>query len=189
MTRSGSITVASWPTGQPSRLWGSTSRLRAPCPNRPSASPSGPGMGGPMNRGRDPQRPGLSYPERAAAGRDAGPSGDAGFRLAHGRRRAHMSRPLRLVQVAPYPILPASAGGKIRIVQLARALCKLGVEVTLVAPYHVTQRRALAEREPFRLYQVPYAPFLLSFFLVDAPFHTGCSSRFIPATARCCRSR
>jgi len=91
-----------------------------------------------------------------------------------------MSRPLRLVQIAPYPILPASAGGKIRIVQLARALCKLGVEVTIVAPYHVTQRRALAEREPFRLYQVPYAPFLLSFFLVDRPFPYGMLVSFHP---------
>ena len=91
-----------------------------------------------------------------------------------------MSRPLRLVQIVPYPILPMSAGGKVRIVQLARALCKLGVEVTIVAPYHVTQRRALAQREPFTLHQVPYAPFLLPFLLVDRPFPYGVLVSFHP---------
>src|SRR3989442_12020994 len=48
---------------------------------------------------------------------------------------------------------------------------------SIVAPYHVTQGRALAEREPFRLYQVPYAPFLLAFFLVDRPFPYGMLDR------------
>jgi len=84
-----------------------------------------------------------------------------------------VSRALRVVQIAPYPVLPPSAGGKIRIVQLARALCALGVEVTIVAPYHVTQRRALAAREPFTLRQVPYAPFVVPFLLVDRPFPYG----------------
>lgn len=91
-----------------------------------------------------------------------------------------MSRPLRMVQIAPYPVLPPSAGGKIRIVELARALCRLGVEVTIVAPYHVTQRRALARREPFTLYQVPYAPFLLPFLFVDRPFPYGALVSFHP---------
>jgi glycosyltransferase involved in cell wall biosynthesis len=77
-------------------------------------------------------------------------------------------------------VLPASAGGKIRIVQLARALCKLGVEVTIVAPYHITQRRALQEREPFRLREVPYAPFLLALLLVDRPFPYGVLASFHP---------
>jgi glycosyltransferase involved in cell wall biosynthesis len=84
-----------------------------------------------------------------------------------------VSRPLRLVQIAPYPVLPLSAGGKIRIVQLARALCALGVDVTIVAPYHLTQRRSLARREPFTLRQVPYAPFVLPFLFVDRPFPYG----------------
>lgn len=90
-----------------------------------------------------------------------------------------MSQPLRLLQIAPFPVLPARAGGKIRIVQLARALCALGVDVTIVAPYHVTQRRALAEREPFRLLQVPY-PFLLHFLLTDRPFPHGALVSFHP---------
>ena len=84
-----------------------------------------------------------------------------------------MNRPLRLAQIAPYPVLPPLSGGKIRIVQLARALAGLGVEVTVVAPYHVTQRRALAAREPFTLRQVPYVPFLVPFLLVDRPFPYG----------------
>src|SRR5687768_10214187 len=90
------------------------------------------------------------------------------------------SRPLRLVQIVPYPILPTVSGGKVRIVQLARALCKLGVDVTIVAPYHVTQRRALAELEPFTLLEVPYAPFLLPFLIVDRPFPWGALVSFHP---------
>lgn len=84
-----------------------------------------------------------------------------------------MNRPLRIALVAPYPVLPLSAGGKVRIVQLARALCRSGVDVTIIAPYHVTQRRALTTREPFTLRQVPYAPFLVPFLLVDRPFPYG----------------
>lgn len=90
-----------------------------------------------------------------------------------GRSVGRKTRPLRLVHIAPYPILPAVAGGKIRIVQLARAMCQLGAEVTIVAPYHVTQRRALAAREPFTLRQVPYGPFVVPFLLVDRPFPYG----------------
>jgi glycosyltransferase involved in cell wall biosynthesis len=90
------------------------------------------------------------------------------------------ARPLRLVQIAPYPILPMSAGGKIRIVQLARALCRLGVELTIVAPFHVTQKKALVEQEPFRLCQLPYPPFVLHYLLVDRPFPYGALVSFHP---------
>jgi glycosyltransferase involved in cell wall biosynthesis len=114
-----------------------------------------------MNRMPNPSRSrGLTT---APAIPDAKPGGGVGRR----------GRPLRLVHIAPYPILPAVAGGKIRIAQLARAMCRLGAEVTVVAPYHVTQRRALAAREPFTLRQVPYAPFVIPFLLVDRPFPYG----------------
>jgi hypothetical protein len=91
-----------------------------------------------------------------------------------------MTRPLRVVQIVPYPILPASAGGKVRIVQLARALCRLGVEVTIITPYHLTQKSALAAREPFTLHQVPYAPFALPFLFTDRPFPYGVLASFHP---------
>ncbi len=84
-----------------------------------------------------------------------------------------MSRPLRLVVIAGFPVLPAdAAGGKIRIVQLARALCEFGVDVTIVAPFHVTQTKALAAAEPFKLVEVPY-PFLIPFLFTDRPFPYG----------------
>lgn len=83
------------------------------------------------------------------------------------------------MQIAPFPVLPLTAGGKIRIVQLARALCALGVEVTIVAPFHVTQRRALKEREPFTLCEVPY-PFPLPFLLTNRPFPYGMLVSFHP---------
>ncbi|MAF65523.1 MAG: hypothetical protein CMJ84_07680 [Planctomycetes bacterium] len=91
-----------------------------------------------------------------------------------------MSRPLRVLQLAPYPVLPPSAGGKIRIIQLARSLARAGVELTLVTPFHFTQRRALAAREPFRLRQVPYAPFALAPLLVDRPVPYGALVSFHP---------
>jgi glycosyltransferase involved in cell wall biosynthesis len=83
-----------------------------------------------------------------------------------------LSRPIRLVQVSAFPVLPAEAGGKIRIVKLARALCELGVEVTIIAPYHVTQKRSLAKREPFKLLEVPY-PFLIPLLFTDRPIPYG----------------
>ena len=91
-----------------------------------------------------------------------------------------MNRPIRLAIISAFPVLPTSAGGKIRIVQLARSLSKLGVEVTIIAPYHLTQTRALADREPFRLCQVPYPPLLLSLFLVDRLFPYGSLISFHP---------
>ncbi|MDJ0849063.1 MAG: glycosyltransferase [Myxococcota bacterium] len=90
-----------------------------------------------------------------------------------------MTRPLRLLQVAPFPVLPARAGGKIRIVKLARALAALGVDVTIVAPYHPTQRRAIGEAEPFRLVQVPY-PFLVHSLLTERPLPYGALVSFHP---------
>lgn len=92
----------------------------------------------------------------------------------------HEGRPLRLVSVCPYPVLPATAGGKVRIVKLARQLTRLGVDVTVVTPYHPRQARELVDREPFRLVQVPY-PFVLPLLFTDRPlpyqywtsFHPG----------------
>lgn len=83
-----------------------------------------------------------------------------------------MSRPIRLVQISAFPVLPAIAGGKIRIVKLAQALCELGVDVTIIAPYHVTQSRVRARREPFELLQVPY-PFLIPLLFTDRPIPYG----------------
>jgi glycosyltransferase involved in cell wall biosynthesis len=91
-----------------------------------------------------------------------------------------VNRPIRLAIIAAFPVLPTSAGGKIRIVQLARSLCRLGVDVTIIAPYHVTQTRVLAEREPFKLCEVPYPPLLLPFLLVDRPFPYGSLVSFHP---------
>jgi hypothetical protein len=89
---------------------------------------------------------------------------------------------IRIVQICPYPVLPTTAGGKVRIVKLARHLAYLGVNVTVVTPYHPRQTRELIQQEPFRILQVPY-PFILSLLLTDRPlpyqywtsFHPGLS--------------
>jgi hypothetical protein len=91
-----------------------------------------------------------------------------------------LSRPLRLLNVVPYPVFPATAGGKIRVVQLARALARAGVDVTILTPWHPRQKPSLYEHEPFRLRQVPY-PFLLPLLFTDrlmpyqylSSFHPG----------------
>lgn len=91
-----------------------------------------------------------------------------------------VTRPLRLAMIAAFPVLPPVAGGKVRIVQLARSLSRLGVDVTVIAPYHVTQTKKLAEREPFRLLEAVYPPGVIPFLLVDRPFPYGVLISFHP---------
>lgn len=93
---------------------------------------------------------------------------------------SHEGTPLRLVSICPYPVLPATAGGKVRIVKLARHLAERGVDLTVITPYHPRQARELVAREPFRVVQVPY-PFVLPLLFTDRPlpyqywtsFHPG----------------
>lgn len=77
--------------------------------------------------------------------------------------------PIRLVNLCPYPVLPLSSGGKIRIVKLARQLSQAGVDVTVVTPYHPRQTRRLMRSEPFRLIQISY-PFIHALLLTERPF-------------------
>jgi hypothetical protein len=79
------------------------------------------------------------------------------------------TRALRTLLISPYAIFPAWAGGKIRIVALAREFAKLGHEVTVLTPWHPRQRARLYGDEPFRVRQVPY-PFLLPLVFTDRPF-------------------
>lgn len=76
---------------------------------------------------------------------------------------------MRLLLVCPYPVLPARTGGKIRIVKLARELSKLGVDVTVLTPFHPRQATKLIELEPFNVIQTPY-PFVLPLLFTDKPF-------------------
>ena len=79
-----------------------------------------------------------------------------------------MPRSLRLAIVSPYPLLPLSAGGKIRIFHLARELGQLGVEVTILCPWKPgTDRPSLPNGG--RVVRIPY-PFLLQHLLTDRPF-------------------
>ncbi len=86
-------------------------------------------------------------------------------------------RPLRLLIIAPYPLFPLHAGGKIRIVKLARELATLGVEVTLAAPFAFGGQPPTAER--FALDSVKY-PFVLPALLTDRPFPYGALVSFHP---------
>lgn len=72
---------------------------------------------------------------------------------------------MRILCIAPFPVLPVTAGGKVRIVQLARALHRMGAEVTILAPFHPLQTRELAEREPFELKTFAY-PLAIPVFLL-----------------------
>jgi hypothetical protein len=76
---------------------------------------------------------------------------------------------MRLLLVCPYPVLPAKTGGKIRIVKLSRELSRLGVNVTVLTPYHPRQAKKLIELEPFKIIQIPY-PFILPLLFTDKPF-------------------
>jgi|694.fasta_scaffold82286_3 hypothetical protein len=91
--------------------------------------------------------------------------------------------PLRLACVCPYPVLPATAGGKVRIVKLARHLARHGVDVTVVTPYHPRQTRILINAEPFRVVQIPY-PFILPLLLTDRPLPYQYWTSFHPGLGR-----
>jgi hypothetical protein len=84
-----------------------------------------------------------------------------------------------LLKVVPYPVFPDSAGGKIRVVQLSRALARAGVDVTILTPWHPRQKPFLYQHEPFRLRQVPY-PFLLPLLFTDRPLPYQYLSSFHP---------
>jgi Glycosyltransferase Family 4 len=85
----------------------------------------------------------------------------------------------RVLIIAPYPVFPALAGGKIRICSLAKAMHGQGVEVDIVTPFLFGQRAALDNGFPCPIKQVPY-PFLWA-LLTDRPlpfqfltsFHPG----------------
>jgi hypothetical protein len=93
---------------------------------------------------------------------------------------------LRLVWICPYPVLPATAGGKIRIVKLARQLARQGADVTIVTPYHPRQKPALINAEPYRVVQIPY-PFILSLLLTDRPLPYQYWTSFHPGLGRLLR--
>lgn len=93
---------------------------------------------------------------------------------------------LRLVWICPYPVLPATAGGKIRIVKLARQLACQGADVTIVTPYHPRQKPALIIAEPFRVVQIPY-PFILPLLLTDRPLPYQYWTSFHPGLSRLLR--
>lgn len=94
--------------------------------------------------------------------------------------------PLRLAWVCPYPVLPATAGGKVRIVKLARQIARQGVDVTILTPYHPRQTPALIEPEPFRMVQIPY-PFILPLLLTDRPLPYQYWTSFHPGLGRLLR--
>jgi hypothetical protein len=89
---------------------------------------------------------------------------------------------MKLLIISPYPVFPVSAGGKIRIVQLAQNLAELGLDVSVLTPFHFTQRRRLYSGEKFALHQVKY-PFLMPFLLTDRPFPFGYLMSFHPGLA------
>ncbi|MFM8250904.1 MAG: glycosyltransferase [Planctomycetota bacterium] len=95
-------------------------------------------------------------------------------------------RSLRLVSICPYPVLPAIAGGSVRIVKLAAALAQQGIDVTLVTPYHATQAQQQLDQLPFRLVQVRY-PFVMSRFFLERPFPYQYCTSFHPGLSQLLR--
>ena len=76
---------------------------------------------------------------------------------------------MRVAQIVPYPLFPTWSGGKIRVLELARAMAAHGVELTLVTPYHFRQRHSHYRDETFRLVEIPY-PFVVQSLLTDCVF-------------------
>ncbi len=88
----------------------------------------------------------------------------------------------RVLMIAPYPVLPPSTGGKIRIVELARHLSRTGFDVWVLTPYKPGQRDHHCSDFGFKLREVAY-PFLLPLLLTDKPFPYGYLVSFHPGFA------
>lgn len=93
----------------------------------------------------------------------------------HGKR----NNTPKILLIAPYPVLPAYSGGKIRIVELARHLSLLGFDIWIMTPYKPGQRQHYDRRYGFNLLEVPY-PFILPLLLTDRPFPYGYLVSFHP---------
>jgi hypothetical protein len=89
------------------------------------------------------------------------------------------SENLKVLFIAPYPVLPATTGGKIRIVQLANQLSRMGFDISILAPYKPGQWQCYDDSYGFELREVRY-PFLLPVFLLDRPFPYGYLASFHP---------
>jgi glycosyltransferase involved in cell wall biosynthesis len=76
---------------------------------------------------------------------------------------------LKLLQILPYPAFPDSSGGRIRVVQLAKALTLAGIDVTVLTPWHPRQKASRPSIESFKLFQARY-PFVLPLIFTDRPF-------------------
>lgn len=86
---------------------------------------------------------------------------------------------MKILVVSPYPVFPLKAGGKIRTVQLARSLSNLGLDITVVTPFHFTQKNRFFENERFSLVQVLY-PFIHAPLLTDTLFPYAYITSFHP---------
>ncbi len=78
-------------------------------------------------------------------------------------------RPLKLLIIAPYCIVPAETGGKIRVSELAHGVSAQGIKVTVVMPITPALMSRRSVNENLTLEVVPY-PFLLPLLLTDKPF-------------------
>ena len=85
----------------------------------------------------------------------------------------------KILFISPYPVLPASGGGKIRIVELARHVSRLGFDTCILAPYKPGQRKSYDRSYGFKLQEVRY-PFIVPFLLLDRPFPYGYLVSFHP---------
>ena len=111
---------------------------------------------------------------------------ELGYERGSGAAEPRTERGASLLMIAPYPVLPASTGGKIRIVRLAEQLAKRGIEVTILTPYKPGQE-GHAHSLPFGLRQVMY-PFALPFLATDRPFSYAFLVSLHPWYARHLRS-
>ncbi len=93
----------------------------------------------------------------------------------------------RLLIVSPYPLFPALAGGKIRILSLACGLQSCGLQVDLLTPFAFGQSRAIPPGFPCPIRQIPY-PFVWA-LLTDRPFPYQFLTSFHPGLSRLARPR
>ena len=79
---------------------------------------------------------------------------------------------MKLLILCPYPVFPPWSGGRIRVLEIARELARLGVKITLATPYKPEQRTHVEPKLGFEVRQIPY-PFVIPWLLKDKPFPYG----------------
>lgn len=86
-----------------------------------------------------------------------------------GKKIITCKRSLKVLIIAPYPIVPPETGAKIRVYELAYGVSQHGVQVTVVIPISPVQWSQKKINQNLTIAVAPY-PFIIPFLFTNIPF-------------------